>query len=76
MIKTGAPSPAAAEANKLAYSLKELSQQTSLSVDALRKAVREKRLKARYARGRILIFHTDFMDFIDRKGEGENTDEK
>jgi excisionase family DNA binding protein len=61
------------QAEKLAYSVEEISEQSSLSIDFLRKEIREGRLKVRRAGRRILILKSDFMNYI---GAGENTDEK
>lgn len=58
--------------NKLAYSVEEISQQTTLSKAFLRNEIRAGKLKVKRCGRRVLILKDDFMDYLN----GENNDEK
>ncbi len=58
--------------NKLAYSVEEISEQTTLSKAFLRNEIRAGKLKVKRCGRRVLILKDDFMDYLN----GENTDEK
>ncbi len=57
---------------KLAYSVEEISKQTTLSKPFLRNEIRAGKLKVKRCGRRVLILKDDFMDYLN----GENTDEK
>jgi excisionase family DNA binding protein len=58
--------------NKLAYSVEQISEQTTLSKAFLRNEIRAGKLKVKRCGRRVLILKDDFMDYLN----GENTDEK
>ncbi len=58
--------------NKLAYSVEQISEQTTLSKAFLRNEIRAGKLKVKRCGRRVLILKDDFMNYLD----GENTDEK
>lgn len=58
--------------NKFAYSVEEISEQTTLSKAFLRNEIRAGKLKVKRCGRRVLILKNDFMDYLN----GENTDEK
>ncbi len=58
--------------NKIAYSVEEISEQTTLSKAFLRNEIRAGKLKVKRCGRRVLILKDDFMDYLN----GENTDEK
>jgi excisionase family DNA binding protein len=60
-------SATAREAAKLAYSVAELSDETSLSPQTLYKEIEDGRLKAVRIRGRIVIPATAVEDWLARK---------
>jgi len=59
--------------NKIAYSVEEVSKQTTLSMAFLRNEIRAGKLKVKRYGRRVLIFKDDFMNYLN---EGENKDEK
>ncbi len=58
--------------NKLAYSVEEISEQTTLSKAFLRNEIRAGKLKVKRCGRRVLILKDDFMNYLN----GENTDGK
>lgn len=58
--------------DKLAYSVEQISEQTTLSKAFLRNEIRAGKLKVKRCGRRVLILKDDFMDYLN----GENTDEK
>ena len=58
--------------NKLAYSVEEISEQTTLSKAFLRNEIRAGNLKVKRCGRRVLILKDDFMNYLD----GEKADEK
>ena len=58
--------------NKLAYSVEEISAQTTLSKAFVRNEIRAGKLKVKRCGRRVLILKDDFIDYLN----GENTDEK
>ncbi len=58
--------------NKLAYSVEQISEQTTLSKAFLRNEIRAGKLKVKRCGRRVLILKDDFMDYLN----GQNTDEK
>ncbi len=59
--------------DKLAYSVEQISEQTTLSKAFLRNEIRAGKLKVKRCGRRVLILKDDFMNYLN---EGENTDEK
>lgn len=59
--------------NKLAYSVEEMSAQTSLSKAFLRLEIKRGRLKASHFGRRVVITAANLKDYLN---EGENKDEK
>ncbi len=57
---------------KIAYSVDELSKQTTLSKAFLRNEIRAGNLKVKRCGRRVLIVKDDFMNYLN----GENKDEK
>lgn len=55
---------------RLAYSVEEISEQTTLSKPFLRNEIRAGKLKVRRCGRRVLILKDDFMDYL----KGENQD--
>ena len=62
----------AEQQNKLAYSVEQISEQTTLSKAFLRNEIRAGKLKVKRCGRRVLILKDDFMDYLN----GENTDAK
>ena len=58
--------------DKLAYSVEEISEQTTLSKAFLRNEIRAGKLKVKRCGRRVLILKDDFMNYLN----GENTNEK
>ncbi len=58
---------------KFAYSVEEISEQTTLSKAFLRNEIRAGKLKVKRCGRRVLILKDDFMNYLN---EGENKDEK
>jgi excisionase family DNA binding protein len=58
--------------DKLAYSVEEISKQTTLSKAFLRNEIRAGKLKVKRCGRRVLILKDDFMNYLN----GENKDEK
>lgn len=58
--------------DKLAYSVEQISEQTTLSKAFLRNEIRAGKLKVKRCGRRVLILKDDFMDYLN----GENTDKK
>lgn len=58
--------------SKLAYSVEEMSEQTTLSKAFLRNEIRAGKLKVKRCGRRVLILKDDFMNYLN----GENQDEK
>ena len=58
--------------NKMAYSVEEISDQTTLSKAFLRNEIRAGKLKVKRCGRRVLILKDDFMNYLN----GENADEK
>ncbi len=56
--------------NKLAYSVEEISEQTTLSKAFLRNEIRAGKLKVKRCGRRVLILKDDFMNYLN--GENEN----
>jgi excisionase family DNA binding protein len=59
--------------SKIAYSVDEISKQTTLSKAFLRNEIRAGNLKVKRCGRRVLILKDDFMNYLN---EGENDDEK
>ncbi len=59
--------------DKIAYSVEEISEQTTLSKAFLRNEIRAGNLKVKRCGRRVLILKDDFMNYLN---EGENKDEK
>ncbi len=59
--------------DRLAYSVEEISQQTTLSKAFLRNEIRAKRLKVKRCGRRVLILKDDFLNYLN---EGEKDDGK
>jgi excisionase family DNA binding protein len=57
---------------KMAYSVEEISEQTTLSKAFLRNEIRAGKLKVKRCGRRVLILKDDFMNYLN----GENTNEK
>jgi len=57
---------------RLAYSVEEISEQTTLSKAFLRNEIRAGNLKVKRCGRRVLILKDDFMNYLN----GENIDEK
>ncbi len=57
---------------KMAYSVEEISKQTTLSKAFLRNEIRAGNLKVKRCGRRVLILKDDFMNYLN----GENKDEK
>jgi excisionase family DNA binding protein len=64
--------PASVTDNKLAYSVEEISEHTTLSKAFLRNEIRAGKLKVKRCGRRVLILKDDFMDYLN----GETKDEK
>lgn len=62
----------AIEKQRLAYSVDEISEQTTLSKAFLRNEIRAGKLKVKRCGRRVLILKDDFMNYLN----GENADEK
>ncbi len=60
------------EKTKIAYSVEEMSEQTTLSKAFLRNEIRAGHLKVKRCGRRVLITKDDFMNYLN----GENKDEK
>ncbi len=58
--------------DRLAYSVEEISEQTTLSKAFLRNEIRAGNLKVKRCGRRVLITKDDFMNYLN----GENEDEK
>ncbi len=58
---------------RMAYSVEEISQQTTLSKAFLRNEIRAGRLKVKRCGRRVLILKDDFLNYLN---EGEKDDEK
>lgn len=58
--------------NRIAFSVEEISEQTTLSKAFLRNEIRAGKLKVKRCGRRVLILKDDFMDYLN----GENKDEK
>lgn len=58
--------------NKLAYSVEQISEQTTLSKAFLRNEIRAGKLKVKRCGRRVLILKDDFMNYLN----GENEDGK
>ena len=58
--------------NKIAYSVEEISKQTTLSKAFLRNEIRAGNLKVKRCGRRVLILKDDFMNYLN----GEKGDEK
>ena len=58
--------------DKLAYSVEQISEQTTLSKAFLRNEIRAGKLKVKRCGRRVLILKDDFMNYLN----GENTNEK
>ncbi len=58
---------------KFAYSVEEISEQTTLSKAFLRNEIRAGKLKVKRCGRRVLILKDDFMNYLN---EGENQNEK
>jgi excisionase family DNA binding protein len=56
---------------KIAYSVQEAAQETSLSVPYLRNEIRDGNLKATRRGVRVLILHDDLIDYL-KKGYENN----
>lgn len=59
--------------DKLAYSVEEISEATTLSKAFLRNEIRAGNLKVKRCGRRVLILKDDFMNYLN---EGETNDEK
>ncbi len=59
--------------NKLAYSVEEISAQTTLSKAFVRNEIRAGKLKVKRCGRRVLILKDDFLNYLNK---GENEDEK
>ena len=58
--------------SKIAYSVEEISEQTTLSKAFLRNEIRAGKLKVKRCGRRVLILKDDFMNYLN----GESKDEK
>ena len=59
--------------NKMAYSVEEMSELTTLSKAYLRNEIRAGRLKVKRCGRRVLILKDDFMNYLNK---GEDKDDK
>lgn len=59
--------------NKIAYSVEEMSELTTLSKAYLRNEIRAGRLKVKRCGRRVLILKDDFMNYLNK---GEDKDDK
>ncbi len=59
--------------NKIAYSVEQISEQTTLSKAYLRNEIRAGKLKVKRCGRRVLILKDDFMNYLN---EGETKNEK
>ncbi len=59
------------EQNKMAYSVDEISEQTTLSKAFLRNEIRAGKLKVKRCGRRVLILKDDFMDYLNGENNGE-----
>lgn len=57
---------------KLAYSVAEVSEKTSLSMAYLRKQITAKKLKAKLVGRRVLILNADLQNWLEGKENWEN----
>ena len=55
------------EKNKLAFSIDELAEMTSLSSAFLRNAVKQKQLKAKHFGARVLILASDWQQYAENQ---------
>ncbi len=62
--------------NKMAYSVEEISQQTTLSKAFLRNEIRAGKLKVKRCGRRVLILKDDFMNYLNEGNEDEIRGEK
>ena len=62
--------------NKMAHSVEEVSELTSLSKDFLRKEIREKKLKAKLVGRRVLILNADLQNWLEGKENWTKSDER
>ncbi len=62
--------------SKLAYSLVQASEVTSLSVVYLRKEIRSKSLRAKLVGKRVLILDADLRNWLEEKMDWENMDNR
>lgn len=58
---------------KVAYSVDQIAEATSLSKAFLRKEIRLGRLKVRRFGRRVVILDTDLADYLERRGDGYNS---
>lgn len=56
---------------KLAYSVEEISETTSLSKSFLRNEIRARRLKIKRIGRRVLVMKKDLLNFLENESEGE-----
>ena len=61
---------------KIAYSVEEISEQTTLSKAFLRNEIRAGKLKVKRCGRRVLILKDDFMNYLNEKNEYEIQGEK
>lgn len=61
---------------KLAYSVAEASEVTSISKSYLRNAIRAKNLKAKLVGSRVLILDADLQNWLQGKENWKNSDER
>lgn len=64
------------EKTKLAYSVSEASERTSLSKAFLRNEIRAKKLKAKLVGRRVLILDADLKKWLEEKMNWKNQDER
>jgi excisionase family DNA binding protein len=58
------------DSKKLAYSIDEIHEETSLSVPYIRKEIKEGKLKARRFGRRLLVLDADLRSYLEREPVG------
>ena len=61
---------------KMAYSVEEISEITSLSKSFVRNEIRDKKLRAKLVGRRVLILDTDLQNWLEGKENWEKLDER
>lgn len=62
--------------NKLAYSVKEVSEMTTLSKAFVRNEIRAKKLKAKLVGRRVLILDADLKNWLEEKKNWESLNKR